>query len=118
MTSSLTWPSSASSQLEVLGLLPLNARLGLLDGFCPVPCGHVMHLSVTAREVFAPAISRLAAAVVLVHDHPSGDPGPSPEDRAFTQLMVRAGAVLGIQILDHLIVARRAYFSFAEARLL
>jgi DNA repair protein RadC len=107
-----------SKPVEVLGVLPLNARLGLLDGFCPVACGHVMHLSVTAREVFAPAITRLAAAVVLVHNHPSGDPGPSPEDRAFTQLMVRTGELLGIQILDHLIVARRAYFSFAEARML
>jgi DNA repair protein RadC len=77
-----------------------------------------MHIAVTPREVFAPAVERRAAAIVLAHNHPSGDPGPSPEDRLFTQLMARAGAVLGIQLLDHLVVTRRAYFSFAEARLL
>lgn len=104
--------------VEVLGVLALDARLALLSDFCPVAGGHVMHLQVTPREVYAPVVSHRAAAVVLAHNHPSGDPDPSPEDRAFTRLMARAGALLGIRVLDHLIVARRAYFSFAEARLL
>ncbi len=77
-----------------------------------------MHVGVTAREVFAPAIQHRAAAIVMAHNHPSGDARPSPEDRAFTDLMARAGAVLSIQVLDHLVVTRRGYFSFAEARLL
>lgn len=104
--------------VEVLGVLGLDARLALVGDFCPVAGGHVMHLQVTPREVYAPVVSLRAAAVVLAHNHPSGDPDPSPEDRAFTRLMARAGALLGIRVLDHLIVARRAYFSFAEARLL
>ncbi len=104
--------------VEVLGVFALDARLALIGGFCPVAGGHLMHLQVTAREVYAPVISLHAAGVALVHNHPSGDPGLSPEDRAFTQLMIRAGALLGIKVLDHLIIARRAYFSFAEARLL
>jgi DNA repair protein RadC len=99
-------------------VLLLDGRLSLLDPFQPVAGGHLMHISVTAREVFAPAVARRAAGVVLAHNHPSGDPGPSPEDRAFTQLMVKAGALLGIRVLDHLIVTRRAYFSFSEAALL
>lgn len=107
-----------ASPVEVLAVLTLDARLGLLGDLCRVASGGVMHVGVTAREVFAPAISRRAAAVVLAHNHPTGDPEPSPEDRAFTHLMTRAGAVLGIQVLDHLVVARRGYFSFAEARLL
>jgi DNA repair protein RadC len=107
-----------SAPVEVLGVLALDARLGLLGGFCPVAGGALMHVAVTAREVFAPAVERRAAAIVLAHNHPSGDPGPSPEDRAFTELMARAGALLGIQVLDHLVVTRRSYFSFAEARLL
>ncbi len=59
-----------------------------------------MHLSVSPREVFAPAIPRRAAAVVLAHNHPSGDPSPSFEDRLFTQQMVRPGTMLGIRVLD------------------
>jgi DNA repair protein RadC len=107
-----------ASRVEVLGVLTLDARLGLLGGLCEVASGAVMHVAVSAREVFAPAIDRRAVAIVLAHNHPSGDPEPSPEDRAFTQLMSRAGAILGIQVLDHLVVTRRSYFSFAEARML
>lgn len=107
-----------SASVEVLGVLALDSRLGLIGGLCPVAGGALTHVAVTAREVFAPAIRRRAAAIVLAHNHPSGEPEPSPEDRAFTQLMTRAGALLGIQVLDHLVVARRSYFSFAEAGLL
>ncbi len=107
-----------ASPVEVLGVLALDARLGLVGGFQAVAGGALMHVAVTPREVFAPAVERRAAAIVLAHNHPSGDPGPSSEDRAFTRLMARAGAILGVQLLDHLVVARRAYFSFAEAGLL
>jgi DNA repair protein RadC len=107
-----------AAPVEVLAVVTLDARFGLLGDLCPVAWGGVMHVGVTAREVFAPAIRRRGVAVVLAHNHPSGDPEPSAEDRAFTLLMARAGAVLGIQVLDHLVVARRGYFSFAEARLL
>jgi DNA repair protein RadC len=110
--------SLRAAPIEVLGVLAFDARLELVDGLCTVAGGALMHVSVTAREVFAPAIARRAAAIVLAHNHPSGDPRPSPEDRAFTDLMARAGALLGIQVLDHLVVARRAYFSFADAGLL
>jgi len=85
-----------SAPVEVLGVFALDARLALLDRLCPVAAGAVMHVAVTAREVFGPAIHRHAAAIVLAHNHPSGDPEPSPEDRAFTRLMARAGAILGI----------------------
>ena len=107
-----------AAPVEMLGVLTLDARLGPVGELCTVALGGVMHVGVSAREVFAPAIRRRGVAVVLAHNHPSGDPEPSPEDRAFTHVMVRAGAVLGIQVLDHLVVTRRSYFSFAEARLL
>jgi DNA repair protein RadC len=103
---------------EQLGILPLDSRLALLGGLCPIAGGALMHVAVSAREVFAPAVRRRAAAIVIAHNHPSGDPQPSPEDRAFTALMARAGALLGIQLLDHLVVTRRGYFSFAESGLL
>lgn len=66
------------------------------------------------REVFKPAIAESAAAVVLVHNHPSGDPTPSAEDREVTRQLRGAGRVLGIDVLDHVIVGEGRYTSFVE----
>lgn len=66
------------------------------------------------REVFRPALREAAAALVLVHNHPSGDPTPSPEDREVTGRLVRAGDLLGIRVLDHVIVAERGFVSLRE----
>ena len=77
-----------------------------------------MHVSVKPREVFAEAVARRAAGVVLAHNHPSGDPLPSTEDHQFTKLMLQAARLLGIRVLDHVIVTRRAYYSFSEALVL
>ncbi len=70
------------------------------------------------REVFREAIAERAAAVILVHNHPSGDPTPSAEDRAVTEQLVAAGRLLDIPVHDHIIVGRGRYVSFAEAGLL
>jgi DNA repair protein RadC len=70
------------------------------------------------REVFREAIAERAAAVILVHNHPSGDPTPSAEDRAVTEQLVAAGRLLDIPVHDHIIVGRGRYMSFAEAGLL
>ncbi len=104
--------------VEVFAVLLLDARLALLDGFLPVAGGALMHVSVKPREVFAEAMTRRAAGVVLAHNHPGGDPQPSPEDHEYTWLMLQAARLLGIRVLDHVIVTRRAYFSFSEARVL
>jgi DNA repair protein RadC len=66
------------------------------------------------REVFRPVLRAAAAAVVLVHNHPSGDPTPSREDRDITERLVRAGELLGIPVLDHVVVAERGYRSLRE----
>jgi DNA repair protein RadC len=68
--------------------------------------------------VFRPAIAEAAAGIVLVHNHPSGDPTPSPEDRAITGQMTAAGRLLGIPVLDHVIVAGDRWISFATLGLL
>jgi DNA repair protein RadC len=107
-----------TAPVETLAVLTLDTRMALLGGISTVASGGVMHIAVAAREVFAPAIERRAVAIVLAHNHPSGDPEPSQDDRAFTRMMTRAGAVLGIQVLDHVIVTRRAWFSFKQARYL
>ncbi len=70
------------------------------------------------REVFREAIAERAAAVILVHNHPSGDPTPSKEDRVVTEQMVAAGRLLDIPVHDHVIIGRGRYVSFAEAGLL
>ncbi len=67
------------------------------------------------REVFAPAIRLSAAALVLVHNHPSGDPTPSSEDVALTERLRRAGDLIGIRVLDHVVVAQGRFASMAEA---
>jgi DNA repair protein RadC len=66
------------------------------------------------REVFRPALREAAAAVVLVHNHPSGDPTPSAEDREVTRRLADAGDLLGIPVLDHIVVAERGWASLRE----
>jgi DNA repair protein RadC len=68
------------------------------------------------REVFRPAIKDAAKAIILVHNHPSGDPTPSEEDTVVTRRLEEAGQTLGIQVLDHIIVARRRTASIKEIR--
>jgi DNA repair protein RadC len=70
------------------------------------------------REVFRPALREAAAAVVLVHNHPSGDPTPSREDQEITERLAAAGELLGIPVLDHVVVAERGYASLRESGLL
>ena len=66
------------------------------------------------REVFAPAILHHAAAIMVAHNHPSGDPKPSIEDEEVTRLLLRSGKVLGIPLIDHMIIGDGNYYSFLE----
>ena len=70
------------------------------------------------REVFAPAVRESAAAMIFIHNHPSGDPAPSREDREITRRLKEAGEILGIKVLDHIIIGDGSYFSFVESGLL
>jgi DNA repair protein RadC len=70
---------------------------------------------VHAREIFAPAVRERAAYVLLVHNHPSGDPAPSEDDVDVTRTLEKLGIVLGIPVLDHVIVADEKFFSFRES---
>lgn len=80
-----------------------RVSVGILDGSLIHP-----------REVFAAAVRDRAAAVILVHNHPSGDPAPSAQDREVTRRLRAAGGILGIPVLDHVIVGDGSYFSFRE----
>jgi DNA repair protein RadC len=68
------------------------------------------------RELFREAVAEAAAAIILVHNHPSGDPTPSPQDRAVTRQMVEAGQTLGIPVIDHVIIGNGRYRSLMGAR--
>ena len=70
------------------------------------------------REVFAPAIKDSGAALLFLHNHPSGDPAPSREDRDCTQRLCQAGKIIGIRCLDHIVLGFDDYYSFADAGLL
>ena len=80
-----------------------------------VAVGSLNEAVVHPREVFKPAIRKSAAAVILVHNHPSGDPAPSEEDAEVTTRLVRAGRILGIDVLDHVVIGEERYFSIRES---
>lgn len=76
--------------------------------------GGLQNCSAHPREVFKPAIRKNAAAILLVHNHPSGDPTPSQEDVELTRVLVDAGRLLGIEVLDHVIIGDNRYVSFRQ----
>jgi len=98
-------------------VLLLNARHEL-QGRETVSIGSLNASIVHPREVFQPAILHSAASVVLVHNHPSGDPEPSEEDLSITKRLVQVGDLVGIGVLDHVIVAARGVVSFRARQLL
>lgn len=70
------------------------------------------------REVFNPVIRESAAAVIFVHNHPSGDPAPSPEDVEITRRLKEVGEVMGVRVLDHVVIGQERYFSFSDRGML
>lgn len=99
---------------EIFWMICLNQRQRIIHQEI-VSRGILTASLIHPREAFRSAIQRAAAAVLFVHNHPSGDPRPSAEDRAVTQRLRKAGEILGIRMLDHLIVAEGGFFSFAES---
>ena len=70
------------------------------------------------REVYNPVIRESAAAVIFVHNHPSGDPAPSPEDIDITRRLKEVGDVMGVRVLDHVVIGRDRFFSFNDKGML
>jgi DNA repair protein RadC len=110
-------PILSREPCEVFGALLLNSKHKVLC-WAEISRGSLASTVVLPRDVFLRAVHGNAAAILLAHNHPSGDPEASPDDRELTKRMVAAGALLGIEVLDHVIVGERSYFSFRESGLL
>ena len=93
-------------EVEIFWILLLDTKNCLLRPPVEVTKGLLNASLVHPREVFQEAVRHACAAVILVHNHPSGDPSPSPEDIKATRELVAAGGILGIQVIDHVIVGR------------
>ncbi len=107
-------PRVRDARQEAMWVLLLDGR-HRLKGEVLVSKGTLTASLVHPREVFRPALRESAAAVILVHNHPSGDPAPSREDFQVTRRLARAGSLLGIPLLDHVVVAEKGYRSLREA---
>lgn len=94
-------------------VVALDAKHSVI-GINTVSIGSVTMSIVHPREVFKPLILLNASAVILAHNHPSGDPTPSPEDRALTRRLKEGGELLGITVLDHVVLGEDRCYSFAD----
>jgi DNA repair protein RadC len=112
-------PYARREETELFWILALNGQHQVIrDRPLTVTRGTANSTLVHPREVFRLAIHVNACAVIAVHNHPSGDPTPSEDDRKITAQLVAAGRVLDLPLADHVIIGRGRYVSFAEGGLL
>ena len=106
-------PTLRDLRHEIFKVVLLDAKHAIVRD-TTVSEGSLTLSIVHPREVFTMAVRESAAAVIFLHNHPSGDPTPSQEDRVLTARLVTAGEVLGIRVLDHIVVGDGRYVSFAD----
>jgi DNA repair protein RadC len=106
-------PLMRSLRREVFKVVLLDGKHAIIRDVT-VSEGSLTLSIVHPREAFVPAVRESAAAVIFVHNHPSGDPEPSAEDRALTDRLAAVGEVVGIRVLDHIIIGDSDYISFAD----
>ena len=102
---------------EVMKLLMLNSKSRLI-GESDISKGTVNASLITPRELFIEALQKNAVSIIILHNHPSGDPSPSREDRLITERIRQAGDLIGIELLDHIVIGNNCYISFSEQGLL
>lgn len=118
----ITSPNSAANllMLDMGGLAQEHLRVLLLDtknyviGSPTIYIGNTAGINICAKEVFRPAVKANASAIILAHNHPSGDPTPSPEDVQMTRQIIEAGELLGIKVTDHIIIGQQRFISLKE----
>lgn len=102
---------------EHMKLLMLNTKT-MLIGESNISKGTVNASLISPRELFIEALERNAVSIILLHNHPSGDPTPSKEDILITRRICEAGNLIGIELLDHIIIGNNCYISFAEKQMM
>ena len=95
----------------------LNTKQGLIKDLL-ISRGTVNASVMTPREILIEALRCCAVSMVLVHNHPSGDPSPSRADLMLTERVKEAGVLIGITLIDHIIIGDRRYLSFREQKIL
>ena len=110
-------PYFRDKQKEQFLVVTLNSS-NVMQRFNIISEGSLNSSIVHPREVFKTAIDNRAANIVLIHNHPSGNPEPSKEDMEITKTLVDSGRILGIKIFDHIIIAGNFYVSFVEKRMI
>jgi DNA repair protein RadC len=106
-------PRLAALDHEEVWLLCLDGKSGLKSS-SRIAQGGLHGCALTARDVLAPAVKNGAAAILLVHNHPSGDPKPSPDDVEMTKHVAKCSELIGIPLLDHIVVARHGACSVLD----
>ena len=110
-------PRMRDLKKEVFKILLLNSQNRIID-IIEAEEGTVNQAKPIIREIFQKALQLCASFIICVHNHPSGNPKPSPEDIEFTQELSRAGEALLLKCLDHIIIGNGSYFSFSDKGLL
>jgi len=107
-------PQYGAASVEQFGIVMLDTKHRVIR-IKLVSIGGLDSTVVHPREVFREATAASASAIVLFHNHPSGDPTPSSDDLRLTGRMIRAGDIMGIDVIDHLILSEQRYYSLVEA---
>lgn len=96
-------------------MLALDTKHRLIERIT-ISVGSLDHTFMNPREIFRDALAVNAAAIIVAHNHPSGDPEPSVDDHVATRRVARAGETIGIDVLDHLIISSRGFVSMAQRK--
>ncbi|MDD5194546.1 MAG: DNA repair protein RadC [Candidatus Omnitrophica bacterium] len=102
---------------EVFKILLLDSQNRIID-IAEITEGTVNEVLPIVREIFQKALQNFAASIICIHNHPSGNPQPSVEDKNFTRKLTQAGEALQVTVLDHIVIGNNVYFSFADKGLM
>lgn len=107
-------PRMRDLKTELFKIVMLNSQNNIID-IVDIAVGTVNQANPIIREIFQKALQGFAVSIICVHNHPSGEPQPSKEDRIFTSELVKAGNILQIKTLDHIIIGSDKHYSFADS---
>lgn len=110
----IVMPQMRDLKTELFKVVCLDSNNRVLD-ISDASCGTVNRAMPIVREIIHSVLQKFAVSIICVHNHPSGDPKPSKEDRDFTKELCFAGSVMQVKILDHLIIGDNQYYSFVDS---